>query len=32
MFPIFFNGTGKSKIAILPEEQKMNATYFIECI
>jgi hypothetical protein len=32
MFMIFFNSTGESKIALLPREQKMNNTYFIECV
>jgi hypothetical protein len=26
----FFNSTGKYKLVILPDEQKMNHTYFIE--
>jgi hypothetical protein len=32
MFTIFFNGTGECKIAILPERQKGNRTYFIGCV
>jgi histone-lysine N-methyltransferase SETMAR len=32
MLTIFFNGTGEHKIAILPEGQKMNSSYFVECV
>jgi hypothetical protein len=32
MFTVFFNGTGKYKIAILPEGQKANSAYFIESV
>jgi hypothetical protein len=32
MFTVFFNGTGKYTIVILPKGQKMNSTYFIECV
>jgi hypothetical protein len=32
MFTIFFNGIAEYKIAILPEGQKMNRTYFIDCV
>jgi hypothetical protein len=32
MFTIFFNGTGKCKITILPDGQKMNSTSFTECV
>jgi hypothetical protein len=30
--PIFFNGTGECKIAILPQGHKMNSTHFIGCV
>jgi hypothetical protein len=30
MFTVFFNGTGESKIAILPEGQTVKGAYFIE--
>jgi hypothetical protein len=32
MFPVFFNGTGEYKIAILPEGQKVNGAYFIKSV
>jgi hypothetical protein len=32
MFTVSFNGTGEYKIAILPEGQKVNSTYFIESV
>jgi hypothetical protein len=32
IFPLFFNGTGEYKIAILPEGQKVNGAYFIESV
>jgi hypothetical protein len=32
MFTVFFNGTGEYKIAILPEEQKVNPRYLIESV
>jgi hypothetical protein len=32
LFTIFFNGTGEYKIAVLPREQKMSSTCFIECV
>jgi hypothetical protein len=31
MLTILFNGFGAHKIGILPEWQKMNGIYFIEC-
>jgi histone-lysine N-methyltransferase SETMAR len=32
IFTIFFHATGEFKIAIIPEGQKMNRTYFIKCV
>jgi hypothetical protein len=32
VFTTLFNGTGDHKTAILPEGQKMNNTYFRECV
>jgi hypothetical protein len=32
MFTVFSSGTWEYKIVILPEGQKMNGTYFIECV
>jgi histone-lysine N-methyltransferase SETMAR len=32
MFVIFFNGTGDHTSVILPQEQRMNSTSFIECV
>jgi hypothetical protein len=29
---IFFNGTDEYKIAILPDGQKMDGRYFMECV
>jgi hypothetical protein len=32
MFTVFFNGTGKYKIVIPPDGQKVNSAYFIESV
>jgi hypothetical protein len=32
MFVIFFNGIGDYKTVILPQGQRMNSTFFIECV
>jgi hypothetical protein len=32
MFVIFFNGIGNHTSVILPQGQRMNSTFFIECV